>query len=264
MDTATKILTALGPRYRHDEGSLTRVLVDAWGAKLNDALADGDAAVAQLSTLTASARWLDQWGLLYAIMRQPQELDDAYASRLISETIRQRPQPFALEQIIRGAFDNIDFLYVRDLWPFVLLSDQWVSPPGKPKQVSDGQLDETFLDFGPSMATVSFSPTHAPGSFGIWVSESTSELLTYTLQEVINLLPLVLLSDQSIPTSHVSDGQLTTPDFGGPSDTARHSFSLPVPVFPASIDDIMALINQHRAAGTRPIMIATQLRPVTA
>ena len=263
MQAVTKILTAIGPGYRSDEGSLIRVLANAWGAKLDEAIVDGDAATAQLSILTASVRWLDQWGALYAIARKAQEADDAYADRLISETIRQRPQPFALEQIVRYTY-TIDDIFVRDLWPFILLSDQWVSPVDKPKQVSDGQLDPTFFTFGPSMVTVSFSTMHTPGSFGIWISETMSQLLTYTLQDVINLLPLVLLSDQISSTTHVSDGQVTTPDFGGPSDTARHSFSLPPPVFPVSINAILALINQHRAAGTRPIIMGTQLQPVPA
>jgi len=289
MQAVTKILTAIGPGYRSDEGSLIRVLANAWGTKLDESIADGDAATAQFSILTASVRWLDQWGALYAIARKAQEADDAYADRLmrlsrngverkrrkaqeaddayadrlISETIRQRPQPFALEQIVRYTY-TIDEIFVRDLWPFILLSDQWVSPADKPLQVSDGQLDPTFFTFGPSMVTVSFSTMHTPGSFGIWIAETTSQLLTYTLQEVINLLPLVLLSDQISSTTHVSDGQVTTPDFGGPSDTARHSFSLPPPVFPVSINAILALINQHRAAGTRPIIMGTQLQPVPA
>ncbi len=257
MDAATKLLRTLGPRY--GSGQLLSSLLMAWGSKLDAFQTDGDAAVAQLSLLTASNEWLDIWGELYAIPRQQGEPDGQYADRIIRRTIMQRPQPMALEEIINGEFMLAAF-YVRDLWPFVLLSDQWTTFPGRPLQVSDGQLLPDFFTFGPNAATVSFSSTYSPGAFGIWVAEESSQILISTLDQIIAELPLILLSDQFLSTDHVSDGQLTTPDFGGPGDTARHSLELPSPEFPISIDDIMDLINQHRAAGTNPVVIATQLR----
>lgn len=256
--TVQKLLAILGPRYSSESGLLL-ALLGAWGAKLDQAKADGDAAFAQLSVLTASSIWLDEWGGLYGVARQPAEDDDTYASRMIHETIRQRPQAAALEQIVKGAFALAAF-YVRDLWPFALLTDQWTTFPGRPVQVTDGQLLPDFFTFGPTSATVTFSETYVPGSFGIWVSEITSQLLTYTLDQVIALLPLELLTDQVGSIDHVTDGQLSTPDFGGPGDTARHTFNLPRASFPIAIDDILALINEHRAAGTRPVVMGTQLQ----
>lgn len=258
MNTATKLLRTLGPRY--GSGQLLSALLMAWGSKLDAFQADGDAAVSQLSVLTASHEWLDLWGELYAIPRKPGEPDDDYADRLIRRTIMQRPQPMALEDIVNGEF-KLSAFFVRDLWPFVLLSDQWTTLPGRPLQVSDGQLLPDFFTFGPNSATVSFSSTYSPGAFGLWIAEQSSQILVSTLDQIITDLPLILLSDQFAPGSpHVSDGQLTTPDFGGPGDTARHSLELPSPEFPISIDDIMSIINQHRAAGTNPVVIATQLR----
>jgi hypothetical protein len=259
--TVRKLLNTLGPQYGEGQNVLLAALLGAWGYKLDEARADGDAAIAQLSVLTASSVWLDQWGLLYTVMRLPNEDDNAYAMRIIAETIHQRPQPLALERIVNGMYDLAEF-FVRDLWPSVLLSDQWTMLPGVPLQVSDGQNQSGFLTFGPNMATVSFSVTYTPGSFGIWVTEQTSAIISYTLQQIITLLPLELIGDQFSSADHVSDGQLTTPGYGTPSDTARHALNLPAATFPTSVDAILALINQHRAAGTKPVVMGTQLQPV--
>jgi hypothetical protein len=251
----------LGPRYAAGETGLLAAFLGAAGAKLDECRADGDAAVAQLSVLTASAFWLDEWGGLYAVPRSAGESDDAYAQRIIRETIRQRPQPMALEQIVAGAFPVAAF-YVRDLWFFALLTDQYATLPGRPLQVTDGQLRPDFFLFGPNSATVTFSAVLSPGSFGIWIAELTSQLLTYTLAQVAALLPLELLTDQTGSSTQVLDGQLTTPDFGGPGDTASHTLNLPRATFPVAIADILALIDQHRAAGTKAVLMGTQLQSV--
>jgi len=256
--TVQRLLNSLGPNYSSG-GILLLALLSAWGEKLDRCRDDGDAALAQLSILTASSIWIDQWGELYGIVRLADEDDDTYASRIISRTVMQRPQALALEQIVNSAYSLAAF-FVRDLWPFILLTDQWSTLPGRPLQVTDGQLAPDFFIFGPNSATVTFSSVFSPGTFGFWVSEVTSQLLTYTLDQVVALLPLELLTDQFASANHVTDGQLTTPGFGTPADTARHTFNLPTASFPISIDDILALINKHRAAGTKPILMGAQLQ----
>lgn len=455
MATIDKLLTTLGPRYGFGQNVLLRALLGAWAAKLDDAVADGDKAMAQLSINTAAGVWLQQWGELYNVPRLPNEDDDAYAQRIVRSTIQQRPQLLAIRQLVLQAFALKDF-FIADLWPFVLLSDQFALPDevftrstnllrrsqdfdnptwskfgstilpnavgapdgttaadrltesalnenhqvfqlllqpagatmtfsvyakpdsrdqitvqmagtaftratfnltnatfvltqpttgtatagmtqeangfyrcsitwvgivvnplcqillangagvnlyqgngtsglylwgamvnqgtfplpyvqtfdtvtsqlvqtvadGMPLQQSDGQLQSTFFNFGPNEAAVSFTPTFAPGAFGYWISELTSQLTVYTLDQVIALLPLVLLSDQFTSNTQVSDGQLTTPGFGTPQDTARHSFALPPVTFPVSVDDVLDVINANRAAGTMPVLMGTQLLPV--
>jgi|GEM_PF-5047943 len=235
--------------------TLLTVFLTALARSLDRTNADGDSAVAQLNLRRASDEYLDMWGDYFAVARLPGEGDAAYSRRIIEETLMLRCNNLALERILLRAFGYT--AHVKDLWPYVLLSDQWETPAGHPRHVGDGHL--TTPDFGGPTDTATrlgVAAPYLPGCFGVWIDVAVEQVGIYTLEQVKALLPLVLISDDLTTTSlHVLDGQLTTPDFGGPTDTARHSFAIPQAAFPLSVDDLMAVVHRHRAAGTKPILM---------
>lgn len=258
MNTVDKLFQILGPVYGARQRILLDSLLSAFAGKIDDAKVAVSNATAQLSITTAWAFWLDQWGELYAVKRSLNESDDSYAIRVITETVRQRPQVDSLESIIKRLF-ALNAFYVRDMWPFVLRSDQWSTLPGEPLQISDGHLLPDFLQFGPTSATVSVTKDHVPGCFGIWISEISAVIAIYTLEDILANFPLILLSDQAPDSLGLGDGHLTQPGFGMPGDIARVSLNIPKPVRGVPIETILDIINRHRAAGTKPVIVQAEL-----
>jgi hypothetical protein len=244
-------------------------LVDTWqtavASALQQMLDDGDAAIGQLSISTAQGPWLNQWGTLFNVPRRsPAEMDEAYAARIIYQTIQQRTQPPALEAIVQQGLGIT--VTVKDLWPYVLIGDQWTTPIGRPLQLGDGQLtagvftdqDEAVRGFAPAPAP------YLPGNFGVWIYAAPVEPFSYTVENVRTLLPLVLFGDDVTPGDlNLGDGHLTTPQVGGPNDTARHGFAPQNFDLQSTADEVLDLINQHRAAGTQAVLMAILPDPAT-
>lgn len=227
-----------------------RGLKGALADRLAVAARDVAAAIAQLHILRAADEFLDQWGVVFGWPRLIGETDQAYGPRIIVSTIRQRPQPRALEDIVwREVGVRIR---VRNLWPMVLHSDIWTVPASRPPNVSDGHLLDDWIPGGPDdIATRSaFGAPYLPTAFGVWVDVAEETAFIYTLENVITHRPLVLLSDQEPPTEHVSDGHL---DDG---IQVRHSFAVATPSgIPGSVVNVLRVIDRHRAAGTEAVFM---------
>lgn len=235
---------------------LTQAVMGAVAERLQVLGTDVDAGVSQLHVLKASEEWLDLWGTVFGISRKTGELDDGYGPRLIEETIRQRPQPQALTDIVLKTTGVTVIL--RDLWPFVLHSDGFKVPAGRPAQVADGHLAAGWVAGAWDDLAVRSGLVYPylEGCFGVWLALDEAVPFQYTLDNIVASLPLVLLADQfNAGSPHVSDGQLTTPDFGGPADTARHSFGVDPVGLPSSVTEVMSLITRHRAAGTEAVFM---------
>lgn len=236
---------------------LLQAILGAAANRLEVLGGDIDAAVGQLNILKSAEEWLDLWGTVYGIPRRSdQELDDAYGARIIEETLRQRPQPQALTEIV---FRTLGIqMVVKDLWTFVLQSDGFAVPAGRPAQVCDGHLTPGWIagSVNDQVVRCGIVSPYLEGMIGFWLNVAPEVPFIYTLENVIQSQPLVLLSDQlDVGTLHVSDGQLTTPDFGGPGDTARHSFAVATTGVPASVGEVLSLLNRHRAAGTEIVFL---------
>lgn len=236
---------------------LLNAVLGAVAERLQILGADIDAGIAQLNVLSAAEEWLDLWGGVYGIQRKSDhELDATYGPRIIAETVRQRPQPQSLIDIVLQT-TGVEIV-VRDLWPHILHSDGFTVPASRPLQICDGHLTPGWTA-GESDDLVVRSGLVYPyleGVFGVWMRIAPEVPFAYTLENIVAARPLVLLCDQfDDGTVHVSDGQLITPDFGGPGDTARHSFAVSNVGVPASVLEVMALIDRHRAAGTEAVFL---------
>lgn len=217
---------------------------------------DITAGIGQLHVLKAAEDWLDLWGTVFGIPRKSvEERDEEYGVRLIEETIRQRPQPQALTEIVFNTTDIV--VQLRDLWPLVLQSDGFTVPTGRPPQVCDGHLTDGWVSgaWHDTAVKSGLAYPYLEGLFGVWLAIDPAVPFVYTLENIVTSLPLVLLSDQFVSTLHVSDGQLTSPDLGGPGDTARQSFGVDPVGLPTSVQQVMALIDRHRAAGTEAVFM---------
>lgn len=240
----------LGRVYGQRQDTLLKALLGTFAWALDNTQEQTGHAAPQIRLDTASRTWLDQHGSLYNVPRRAAtEQDTAYAARIIVETIRQRPQRDALEAIVKDAFGIT--VQIADLWPSVLQSDQYAVPAGYPPQVSDGHLATgPGTELGP-VGLGGVTDPYLPGVFGVWVYLSFEDPYSLTLEQTLALFPSFLLSDKTETGSlHVSDGQLVTP----PAD-ARVSFA-PLPVLlPVSDADVMALLDRHRAAGTKAVIM---------
>lgn len=235
---------------------LLRAIKGAWADRLAVLGADMQAAIDQLHILRAADEYLDLWGAVFGWPRLTGESDRTYGPRIINNTIRQRPQPRALEDIVWRETGVV--VRIRNLWPMVLMSDQWRVADRRPAQVSDGHRHVTWQPGTVEDVAVrsAFAYPYLEGVFGVWMEIPPEAPFAYTLDNVVTFRPLVLLSDQLTPTTqHVSDGHLTTPGFGGPEDTARHSFAVLGSGTPSSVARIMALIGRHQAAGTEAVFM---------
>lgn len=236
---------------------LLKAILGAAANRLEWLGVDIGAAVSQLNILQAAEEWLEVWGAVFGFPRRSaDEADAIYGHRIIESTLRQRPQPQALVDVVAKTLGVQ--MTLRDLWPFVLLSDQWSVPSDRPAQVCDGHLSPVWVPGGVNdlVARSGLAAPYLEGMVGIWLNLTPDVPFAHTLENVIQALPLVLLSDQfTVGTLHVSDGQLTTPDFGGQNDTARHSFGVSTDGVPSSVTEVLAVLNRHRAAGTEIIFL---------
>lgn len=74
------------------------------GVELSAARVAVDAAVDQMSIVTADADWLDEWGGYFGVPRMDGEADVAYANRIIVEVMRARGNNKAIEQSLFERF----------------------------------------------------------------------------------------------------------------------------------------------------------------
>lgn len=150
---------------------------------------------------------------------------------------------------------------LEDLYPYVLQSDQWMTPDGYPPQLCDAHLLAGFGGAAPDKAArCDAYPPYAPGMFGAWMTVDGDDPYAYTLEQLTDSFPLFLIADEQLtgvePYLHVSDGHLTSPELsGGPTDTARKSFG-PLSVnLPVTEADVLNIMSRHRAAGTHGVMM---------
>ncbi|MDO8357327.1 MAG: hypothetical protein Q7U76_13130 [Nitrospirota bacterium] len=249
VPTATRLQANMGRIYGGPSSGVLPSLLSAIGSVIDRAHADGQGALAQLNLLSSSAVWLDQWGALFGVSRLSGEGDVLYAPRIVAQVIRQRPQGIALQDIVQAAFNLT--VQIRDLYPYCLLSDQWTTPPGRPPQVSDGQLTVGFNGSAPDNAVrCDYLTPYLPGHFGVWIQfSSDSTPYSFTMEDIRANFPLVLFSDDPVLAgTMVSDGQIGVAAYG-------LSFGPVSPLPPFSVSDVLALINANRAAGTQSVFM---------
>jgi len=260
MTSAERIRTNLGRVYGRASTPLLNAVLGAWGTGIDRGHLDGGYAIAELDFQTVGGRWLTQWGDHFAVPRGVDaETDHQYATKIIAETVRQRPQIHALEQLLQHAFDlNIA---LADLYPYVLHYDQWTTPPGHPPQLCDAHLLPGFNGPLPDQAVrCDALPPYVPGAFGVWMTVEADDPYLFTLDQIIAFFPLVLITDQHLtgmpPYTQVCDGHLTSVDLsGGPADTARKMFGRPSIELPVTEADVLALLTRHRSAGTKAVIM---------
>jgi len=265
MTTADRLRQRLGRVYgRLAETHLT-ALLQTMAKGLEGASADGQTAVDQLDLRTkASGAWLDRWGDYFLVPRRGAgETDDQYATRIIAETIQQRPQPYALKRILETAFPvTAD---IQTLYLYALKTDRFVDRPG-PRHRTDGHLQPDFLAASgpwpaqPGAVALTDVTNKQPGTFGAWLTVTIAVAFVYTLEEFRAALPQKLLTDQvDVASLHRTDGHLTSPGLGGGGDTARYTFGFNSRDLPFSLNDVLALLHRHRAAGTKPVIMNVRL-----
>lgn len=256
MTSADRIKNKLGRIYgRRSSTSLDGMLL-AMGQQFDALGIDVSNAISQLNTTTSSEDWADFWGTVYGIARKPSEPDGIYTDRIIEETIRQRPQPHALVSIVKKSLGVT--MVVRDLWPMVLRTNGFSVPAGRPPQVLNGHLTSGWVpgSVDDQAVRLGFGSPYLEGAFGVWLAVQPGEPFQYTLENIMALLPDKLFTNQFTPGSlHVLNGHLTSPDLGGPSDTARYLFGVSPQALPATVGQVMALIERHRAAGTQAVFM---------
>lgn len=257
MTSADRIKRKLGRIYgRRSSASLDSMLL-AIGQQFDVLGIDVSNAISQLNVTTSSEDWADFWGTVFGIPRKASaEPDGTYTDRIIEETIRQRPQPQALTSIVKKSLGVT--MLVRDLWPMVLKTNQFVVPAGRPPQVLNGHLAPGWTPgaVDDQAVRLAFGAPYLEGAFGVWLDVQPGEPFQYTIENIIALLPDKLLTNQFAPGSlHTLNGHLTTPDLGGPSDTARYLFGVSPQALPATVDQVMTLIERHRAAGTQAVFM---------
>lgn len=245
VSTATRLQTNMGRVYGAPSNGVLGQLLSAIGSVIDRAHLDGQDAIAQLNLLSASDEWLDQWGGLFKVPRLAGESDVLYAPRIIAQVIRPRTQWRAIEEIVQNAFNLT--IQIRDLYPYCLLSDQFVTPAGRPPQVCDGQLTDGFNGSSPDQAVrCDYASPYMAGNFGVWIQfTSSSTPYSFTLSDIRANFPLDLFSDDfTLTDKMVSDGQVGVPSYG-------ISFGPVTPSPPFSQADVLNLINENRAAGTQ-------------
>lgn len=78
-------------------------VLDAFAVVLEDADDAVVTALRQLYLGTASDELLEVWGDYFGVIRQADELDDAYRLRIIAETLRPRVNKYAIEDAVKAA-----------------------------------------------------------------------------------------------------------------------------------------------------------------
>lgn len=265
MTTTDRLRHRLGRVYgRLADANLT-TLLRTMAKGLDASSVDGQAAVDQLDLREkASGAWLDCWGDYFLVPRRGAgETDDQYATRIIAETIQQRPQPYGLKQILETAFPvTAD---IQTLYLYALTTDRFVDKPG-PRHRTDGHLRPDFLAASgpwpaqPGPVALTDATNKQPGAFGVWLTVTITVAFIYTLEEFRAALPQKLLTDQvDVASLHRTDGHLTSPGLGGNGDTARYTFGFNSRDLPFSLNDVVVLLHRHRAAGTKLVIMNVRL-----
>ena len=207
VPVATRLQDNMGRVYSAQSNGVLQQLLEAIGSVIDRAHQDGTDAIAQLNLLSSSAGWLDQWGDLYKVPRLVGESDVLYAPRIISQVIRPRSQWMAIEQIVEESFNLT--IQIRDLYPFLLLSDQFYVPTGRPSQSCDAQLAAGFDN------KCDYTYPYTPGNFGVWIEFSSPNTpYTFTIEDIRSNFPLDLFSDYFDSASMVCDGFVGNPSYG--------------------------------------------------
>ncbi len=257
MATIEKLKGNLGRVYGKTSSPFLDALLGTVAEQLRVLGKDIEHATAQLTIPTASEDWLEYWGTVFGPTRSSlHEADTAYSARIIEETVRQRPQPDALVDIVEKTLGVT--MVVRDLWPQVMMTNQFVVPAGRPPQVLNGHVAEGWIpgDVEDLAVRLGIAPPYVEGAVGVWMDLQAGESFAYTLENVQTLLPHILFLNELTPgATHVLNGQLTSPDLGGASDTATYTFQVQPDVLPSTIEDVLKVIKKHRAAGTEAIFM---------
>ncbi len=258
MASLDRIKRHLGRVYGRTSSTLLDAAVDSTAHQFDSLGRDIDSGVAQLLAGSASADWLDFWGTVFGVGRNanPTELDEPYAARIIEEIVRQRSQGDALVDIVLKTLGIT--IIIRDLWPLVLGLNQFTVPAGRPPQSINGHLTAGWIDGTVDDVAVrlGFAPPYEEGAFGVWLAIDPGDPFEYTLQNVIDLLPHVLqTNDLVVGAEHELNGHITSPDLGGLGDTAKYLFGVEPDVPHASIAEVLAVIERHRASGTEAVFM---------
>lgn len=88
--------------------SLLWAYLEAMAIELREARRQIDEALLQMSAKTAEAEWLDEWGGYFGITRRADEGDQAYARRIIADTLRPKGNNIAIEEAIIELLGNYD------------------------------------------------------------------------------------------------------------------------------------------------------------
>ena len=255
VETLTTKLRSHLPRiYGRGDDRLLTLILTAWAREFDLGLSAGDHAIGQLYLDSAYGPWLDLWGDLFKVgRRSPDEPDDDYAARIIGETVRQRPQTTALEQIVLASLGIK--ITVVDLWPFVLRTNQWTQRVGRPLQVTDGQL--TAGVGGPyDQVAKTMSARNKPGAFGVWIHAAPPTPFDYTIENIKTLMPYVLFTDDFSATPvYKTDGHLHD------QNTQRVTFARQPEGLSVDVTAVMTLIARHKAAGTKAVLMGVIADP---
>lgn len=256
MATQDRLKRNLGRIYGHSSSALLDACLGAIAERFERLGVDIPHAATQLLIPQSSEDWADLWGDVFGIARRPDEADGHYSPRIVEETIRQRPQPHALIDIVQQALGIT--IVIRNMWQSILLMNAFAVPPGRAPQVLNGHLAAGWVPGGvdDDAMYLGFQAPYEEGVFGVWLDIAPEDPFAYTLENVQTLLPqMLLLNELTAGTAHVLNGHLTSPDLGGPTDTAKYLFQVQAEEVPTTVSAVMALIDRHRAAGTEAIFM---------
>lgn len=115
--------------------SLLWVILSAYAREVSEAGVQVGEALRQMVMTQSEGVWLDLWGALYSVSRNPGETDAHYADRIPKEAFRVRVNKFGIEQAI---FDATGYdVRIEEPWREIFkLDDSLLSGPHK---IYDGE-----------------------------------------------------------------------------------------------------------------------------
>lgn len=190
-------------------GNTFAAMQAAKAAALMRYAAASDALVNQLTFSQATGVWLDVWGKLFGIPRNPQESDDSYLTRISGTLVAGRTTPVAMAIYLNVAL-GIDGSIVEDLvntaWKLqfsspitgaqynqIMTNMAFVRPAGVPSTAFVGATGGLYS------GTVNY--TGAPRVTGAYLEESAQNYLLDISAYTNNsnpLLPTLFMSDPTI------------------------------------------------------------------
>lgn len=119
----------------HGFTSLLWVILSAYAGEVSEAGVQVGQALRQMVMTQSEGVWLDLWGALYSVPRNPGEIDAQYAERIPKEAFRVRVNKYGIEQAI---FDATGFdVRLEEPWREIFkLDDSLLSGPHK---IYDGE-----------------------------------------------------------------------------------------------------------------------------